>query len=231
MRKEKVIYSNPSIAHDADQGYSIGSTVFNAKSGVEFVCTDSSPGAAKWRTHNVNSGWPSGTYKWPDYVTGTSDSPAQSDKLVFLPFIFDEITRIDKIAVHLVAAQPGGNVLLGLYTSKNGLPLYLQNNFSSLDLSAGPGKKEITVNLLIDQPGLYFLAALFAPVSPMPTMRRISSARFGVVCGSTGGDISSNNAGRYYVADSPYSSGLPYWAPDVIMGTDVAGAIIGLRKS
>ena len=225
--KNNVAYCDPGLSSDETAGYSVGSQWANAESGVLWVCYVTTKGDAKWAPQNVGYDWPAGAYKLPEYITQVSDGQPAANTGYFLPLLISRKTTIDKAAVALVTAQAGAKCRLALYTGTNGAPAFLRKDFGELDLSSGSGIKELSTGIAL-QPGLWFLASLFNSPATQPTVKRVSGAVMGAICGG-GSDITTGMAGRYYSAAITYGA-FPNYAPDVVMAMGTEGAAAFLRR-
>lgn len=225
--KNNVAYCDPSIASDEAAGYVVGSQWYNSESGVLWVCYDTTKGNAKWAPQSTGYDWPAGAYKLPSYITQLSDGNPAANKAYFLPFLLSRKTTIDKAGISLTTAQAGAKCRIGIYTGVNGAPAFLRKDFGELDLSSGSGIKELSTGIAL-QPGLWFLASIFNSPATQPTVKRVSGAQMGVVCGG-GSDITTASAGRYYEASVTYGV-LPNYAPDVAMASGTEGAAVFLRR-
>ena len=228
LTKNNVAHCDPDISADDITGYTVSSRWLNVQTGVEWICTDTTTGVAKWRPVAVGYGWPSGTYRVPEYITALGDSQPAANTAIYLPILIRETTTVDKIGLSLVTAQAGAKARLALYHGIGGLPGYLRSDFGELDLSAGSGLLTISTSITVN-PGLYFLAAVFNAAGTMPTVKRVSGATLGAVIGGSAADLTGGNAGRYYSAAMTYAA-WPYTAPAVAMATGTDGAAICLRK-
>lgn len=228
LTKNNVAHCDPSIADDDVAGYAVSSRWLNAQAGVEWICTDTTTGVAKWRPVAVGYGWPSGAYRVPEYITALGESQPAANTAVYLPILVRETTAVDRVGLSLVAGQAGAKVRLALYHGVGGLPGYLRSDFGELDLSSGSGLLTISTGIKIN-PGLYFLAAVFNAAGTMPTVKRVSGATLGAVMGGSAADLTGGNAGRYYSAAMPYGA-WPTTAAAVAMATGTDGAAICMRK-
>ena len=221
-------YSDPSVAHDAQAGFVVGHTFLNQQTGVEWLCLDSTVGAAKWRPLSVSHSWPSQAYRTPEHIASVSDGQPTGGKLILHPFLVHQIATIDKLGVALVTGQAGAKARVGIYYGRYGQPAGLRSDVGEIDLSGAAGLVVASTGLQLT-PGEYFLAALFNAVATQPTVKRVSGTVFGRVIGS-GADLTGGNAGRYYVADQAYGA-LPSTCPAVSMATGTDGAVVTARRS
>jgi hypothetical protein len=58
LKANRVAVTNPTVTSDAAAGYSVGSRWINIALGLEYVCVDTTNGAAVWRNvTNISTGW------------------------------------------------------------------------------------------------------------------------------------------------------------------------------
>jgi hypothetical protein len=58
LKANRVATTNPTVTDDAAAGYSVGSRWINITLGIEYVCVDTTNGAAVWRNvTNIGTGW------------------------------------------------------------------------------------------------------------------------------------------------------------------------------
>lgn len=66
---------SPTTADDASQGYEIGSEWINTSTGTEYVCVDSSTGAAVWKATTAGAG---GLVHYSEVTAATTASTTSS---------------------------------------------------------------------------------------------------------------------------------------------------------
>lgn len=230
ITKNNVSYSDPGTGSDASSGYSVGSRWLNAQTGKEFVCIDSTAGAAKWVTASIGYGFASGTYKIPEYITAIADGQPTAGVMTFLPMLVREQMTVDQVGISLTTAQSGAKCRIGIYHGVDGQPGYLRSDLGEIDLSSGSGLKTIGTSMLMT-PGLYFLAAIFNTPTTQPTVKRVSGAHFGAVSFGGGGDITGGTPGRYWSASGQTYGAFPSAPPSVVGDSGTAGAVVFLRKA
>ena len=221
-------YSDPSVAHDAQAGFVVGHRFLNQQTGIEWICLDSTVGAAKWRPASVSHVWPSQAYRTPEHIVSITDGQPAGGKLILHPLLVHQNVTVDKLGLVLVTGQSGAKARVGIYWGRYGQPNVLRADVGEIDLSGAAGLAVAPTGLALT-PGEYFLAALFNAAPIQPTVKRVSGAVFGRVIGS-GAELTGGNAGRYYVADLAYGT-LPTTCPPVIVATGTDGAVVIARRS
>jgi hypothetical protein len=66
---------------------------------------------------------------------------------------------VDRIGIEIVAAAAGGTMRFGIYTDDDGIPLNLIAE-TAAQSAAGTGVIDVTVDIDIDKPGVYWLASV-----------------------------------------------------------------------
>jgi hypothetical protein len=104
-----VAASDPTIANDVTQGYSVGSIGLNTVSGIMFICRDNTSGAAVWdrRVQNQPPKQANRWY-WPDALAFQVAGNVSSAAIKLLPVVFEERMTIDQLAIGIVSTPVAG---------------------------------------------------------------------------------------------------------------------------
>ncbi len=206
VKHEPAGIGSPGFGHDALSGWSVGSEWHDVETGVAWRCRDNTPNKAKWYVIGAAKPTPSGSYDGPDWITGIADSSAlQPDMDSFLPWTIHRRTpALSMLMVLMTLGSAGAAVRLGIYGSRYGLPVDLWKDFGEMALdSGGTGLREI-INETVLEPGTWWLAANFKPVTTMPVIKRVSAAPFFGTPFFSSTSLTSGNANRGLFISRPY---------------------------
>jgi hypothetical protein len=94
-------------------------------------------------------------------MTGASVTVA-ANRIYFIPIYIGHRTAVRGLRVASAATATTGNVILGIYSNKGGLPGSRLVQTSATAVTAGSGFTEIGINYTPPQPGWYWLAAIYS---------------------------------------------------------------------
>lgn len=163
VKYNNVATTDPTVANDNTQGYSVGSQWFNSTTGILFICTSTSTGAAVWVPEGLRGGGvPSGADLLNDNYNAGTNSSALGQTYGLLPFVIEKRQAFSALGFWLVTASTaGGLARMALYTSVGGVPDALVSGSDTGDIATDTGAgtlKQGAISVTLN-PGLYW--ALF----------------------------------------------------------------------
>lgn len=235
IKNNLIATTDPTPANDTSQGYSVGSTWFNRNTGEVWECANATTGSAEWILAVFDDAlWPSGHASFSPGLTALADGQPNPNRLIMQKFVFRKKVMIEAIGVHLMIAQAGAAVRLGIYGLDRATGWVGNRIVDAGELALDPATYPSETRAFIQglsvylNPGVYFAAALLkAPTSTAATLKRVSTAAHGIYSRPKGQDLA--NPGRYLEASLAYGA-LPSTPPTMNFSNGTDGVAIMLAK-
>jgi hypothetical protein len=160
--------TNPAVTNDVDEGYHPGSLWTNTSTGVVFLCTDATDGAAVWRPITPSpTGWQVPYYAdsniyltSPVHGTVSSTATMVADRLWMTPVFVPARRSFTTMAI-IVTTLAAGNCRLGVYNMNTvAQPTTLITEAATPATTGSTGVRTATISATLN-PGWYYLAANF----------------------------------------------------------------------